>query len=67
MISRARHARWIRRYYQIQRLHAQHVGITTIHVLNKMNCYIVTRHEMSGDRSRDIGERFAPIQDPCEG
>jgi transposase len=29
-ISQARHARWVRRYHQIQRLHAQHVGIAAI-------------------------------------
>jgi Helix-turn-helix domain of resolvase len=29
-ISQARHARWVRCYHQIQRLHAQHVGIATI-------------------------------------
>jgi transposase len=29
-ISQARHARWVHRYHQIQRLHAQHVGIAAI-------------------------------------
>jgi transposase len=29
-ISQARHARWVNRYHQIQRLHAQHVGIAAI-------------------------------------
>jgi transposase len=30
MISQARHTRWVGRYHQIQRLHAQHVGIAAI-------------------------------------
>jgi transposase len=29
-ISQARHARWVHRYHQIQRLHAQHMGIAAI-------------------------------------
>jgi transposase len=29
-ISQARHARWVHRYHQIQRLHAQHVGVAAI-------------------------------------
>jgi transposase len=29
-LSQARHARWVHRYHQIQRLHAQHVGIAAI-------------------------------------
>jgi transposase len=29
-VSQARHARWVHRYHQIQRLHAQHVGIAAI-------------------------------------
>jgi transposase len=29
-LSQARHARWAHRYYQIQQLHAQHVGIAAI-------------------------------------
>ena len=30
MISRARHARWVHRYHQIQRLHAQRLGVAAI-------------------------------------
>jgi len=30
MISQARHTRWVHLYHQIQRLHAQHVGIAAI-------------------------------------
>jgi transposase len=29
-LSRARHARWVHRYHQIQQLHAQHLGVAAI-------------------------------------
>jgi transposase len=30
MLSQARHARWVHRYHEIQRLHAQQLGIAAI-------------------------------------